>query len=179
MKFNILFCSIINALTVLKLNDLFSIFQFLVISTLIIIMFVDLKDMIIPDTLIIFNFVIIVIYFVCFKKTLFENFVFNSFEIIGALVLNVILFLVLLFIQQIFKKEVMGYGDIKLLLVFGLMIGITKLLFVIFISSLLALIYESLKGIKKNEPFPFGPYLIIGFMISYFCFDKLYILLFR
>ena len=70
-----------------------------------------------------------------------------------------------IFVHIVYKKEIMGYGDIKLIFVMGLMIGITKLLYGIFISSLVALIIEMFKKRKKSVAFPFGPYLILGFII--------------
>ncbi len=63
----------------------------------------------------------------------------------------------------LFRKDAMGFGDVKLLGAIGAFLGAPAILFVVFVSSLLG----SVVGItcillKKNEMggrIPFGPYL--------------------
>ena len=47
----------------------------------------------------------------------------------------------------------------------GLMIGITKLILIIFISSFIALIIELPQVKNKKNGFAFGPYLVLSFVI--------------
>jgi prepilin signal peptidase PulO-like enzyme (type II secretory pathway) len=155
----------LNAIISLKTFDVNNITKFIVLSSFIIIVFVDLKEMIIPDTLIVFNLVIIIIYYVLYNNAIFIYQPFNSFEIICAICFILMFLTTVIFVHIVYKKEIMGYGDIKLIFVMGLMIGITKLLYCIFISSLVALIIEMIKKRKKSVAFPFGPYLILGFII--------------
>lgn len=68
--------------------------------------------------------------------------------------------------DTIFKKESMGGGDIKLMFIFGLVIGYPMALLSIFIGSLIGLPI-SLIMIKKNTDhiIPFGPFLAAGAII--------------
>jgi leader peptidase (prepilin peptidase)/N-methyltransferase len=83
-------------------------------------------------------------------------------------------YLVLWSVYQIFKrltgKEGMGYGDFKLLALFGAWLGWQFLPQIILLSSLVgALIGMTLillRGRDRNIPIPFGPYLAIAGWIS-------------
>lgn len=156
-------------LSIITLDNfvLTNIIKYLVLSSFIIIVFVDLKEMIIPDTLIIFEILLIIINYVIFNQSIFEQYKFNSNEIIFALVSVTILLVIVITVHLIWKKELMGYGDIKLLFVMGLMIGFTKLILIIFVSSFVALIIEAPQIRKKKNGFPFGPYLVLAFILVY------------
>jgi len=77
-------------------------------------------------------------------------------------------------IYQLFKlitgKEGMGYGDFKLLALFGAWFGWQYLMIIVLISSLVgAIIGISMMiilGRDKNIPIPFGPYLAIAGWIA-------------
>lgn len=169
----IILLSIINAIITLdsfKVND---IIQFLVLSSFIVIVFVDLKDMIIPDTLILFNIILICLMYLEFNKAIFGIYQFVSSEIIYSIVFVSIILSIIIFIHIFYKVEIMGYGDIKLLYVMGLMSGFIKLLFILFISSFIALIIEMPQIKRKKSGFPFGPYLISAFVIMHLFGDKL------
>lgn len=60
-------------------------------------------------------------------------------------------------------KEGMGYGDFKLLAVFGALLGAAQLPLIIILSSLVGAvvgsIYLTLQGKDKNNAIPFGPYI--------------------
>ncbi len=83
-------------------------------------------------------------------------------------------YLALWSVYQIFKrltgKEGMGYGDFKLLALFGAWLGWQFLPQIILVSSLVgALIGVTsilLHGRDRNVPIPFGPYLAIAGWIS-------------
>ena len=81
-------------------------------------------------------------------------------SIISGLVSFIIMFLIKKIGDILFKRESMGGGDIKLLLVFGLVLGLPTSLFTIFIGSILAL-PVSLLSLKNNDNhiIPFGPFL--------------------
>ena len=67
-------------------------------------------------------------------------------------------------------KEGMGYGDFKLLAVFGAWLGWQSILLIVLLSSFvgaifgLFIIYQQKKG--KNTPIPFGPYIAIAGWIT-------------
>lgn len=66
----------------------------------------------------------------------------------------------------IFKKEGMGFGDVKLMASLGFMFGIKKILVITLISFFFgAIIGSILLIIKKKEAdgyIPFGPFIVIG-----------------
>jgi leader peptidase (prepilin peptidase)/N-methyltransferase len=77
----------------------------------------------------------------------------------------------LLFIAVISRGK-MGGGDIKLFAVIGLVLGVKETLLTFFFSTL----YGSMIGsvlmltgkVKKGEPVPFGPFIMLGALTSYF-----------
>ena len=64
----------------------------------------------------------------------------------------------------------MGYGDFKLLAVFGALLGWQALLTIILLSSVVGAIIGiallSIQGKNKATPIPFGPYLAIAGWIA-------------
>ena len=132
-----------------------------------IIFFIDLKHYIIPDVL---TFPMMVLGFLkSFDPNLnpiFPNYI-NS--LIGGMVGYGIIWLLIIFYKKIRKKEGMGLGDAKLLAVIGFWFGWISIPFIIFLSSLIALIIvipDLLKKSKKlSSQIPFGPYIIIATLI--------------
>jgi len=128
------------------------------ISMLLIIIISDYQTMIIPDSiLIIFSAMIIIIKFFIFGIE--ETGIF----LLHGLASFVFMLLLKLFGDFLFKKESMGGGDIKLLGVFGLMLGFPMAVVSIFIAAIIGLPI-SLIMLKKNSSheIPFGPFLAIA-----------------
>nr|WP_317706745.1 A24 family peptidase [Methylomarinovum caldicuralii] len=83
-------------------------------------------------------------------------------------------YLVLWSVYQVFRlltgKEGMGYGDFKLLAVFGAWLGWQMLPLIILISSLVGAIAGIalilLQGRDRGQPIPFGPYLAVAGWIA-------------
>jgi leader peptidase (prepilin peptidase)/N-methyltransferase len=69
-------------------------------------------------------------------------------------------------------KEGMGYGDFKLLALFGAWLGWQMLPQIILLSSAIgAIIGVALIALRRHErgkPIPFGPYLILGGLVALF-----------
>jgi leader peptidase (prepilin peptidase)/N-methyltransferase len=100
------------------------------------------------------------------NTTLFPNLV-NS--LIGGLFGYIIIWLIIFTYKKLRNKEGMGLGDAKLLSVIGFWFGWASIPFVIFFSSVIALLSvvpDIIKN-KKNlsSQIPFGPYLIIGNLV--------------
>ena len=100
------------------------------------------------------------------NTTLFPNLV-NS--LIGGLFGYIIIWLIIFTYKKLRNKEGMGLGDAKLLSVIGFWFGWASLPFVIFFSSVIALL-SVVPDIIKNKKdlssqIPFGPYLIIGNLV--------------
>ena len=79
------------------------------------------------------------------------------------------MYIVMLLGNFLFKKESLGGGDIKLMFVIGLVLHPFLGLFVIFIASVIALpISLIILWRKKKNLVPYGPFLLIAFMLIYF-----------
>ena len=139
----------------------------------IIIFFIDLKHYIIPNVL---TFSLMIIGFLkSFDPNLnpiFPNFI-NS--LIGGIFGYFVIWSIIYFYKQVRKKEGMGLGDAKLLSVIGFWFGWISIPFVIFLSSIIALLFVIPSLIKKSKKLssqiPFGPYIIIGTLI-YLIFES-------
>ncbi|MCK5126289.1 MAG: prepilin peptidase [candidate division Zixibacteria bacterium] len=69
-----------------------------------------------------------------------------------------------------FKKDALGGGDIKLVVVLGLFIGWQGIFIMLFIGSLSALILVCIIRLIKNQTqphIPFGPFLVLGSIVAY------------
>ena len=141
----------------------------------IIIFFIDLKYFIIPNEI---TFSMMALGFIkSFDPNLnsiFPNYI-NS--LIGGLFGYSIIWSIIFFYKQLRKKEGMGLGDAKLLSVIGFWFGWIAIPFVIFISSIIALISVIPSLIKKSKnmssQIPFGPFIILG-CILYIIFAEQY-----
>ena len=129
-----------------------------------IIFFIDLKHFIIPNSI---TFSMMALGFIkSFDPNLnsiFPNYI-NS--LIGGLFGYGVIFSIIYFYKQIRKKEGMGLGDAKLLAVIGFWFGWIAIPFVLFLSSIFALVFVIPDLIKKNKKMtsqiPFGPYIILA-----------------
>lgn len=84
--------------------------------------------------------------------------------LMGAIVGYLLLMLMFYTSKWLLKKEGMGYGDVRLIGMIGLFIGLHMLFLALLISSILASIYGIvlLKIRMKSEAYPLGPFLNIG-----------------
>ena len=131
----------------------------------IIIFFIDLKHYIIPNAL---TFPLMII---GFAKSFDPNLNINLFpnylnSLIGGILGYLVIWLIILFYKKIKDKEGMGLGDAKLLSAIGFWFGWVSIPFIIFLSSVIALIIVTPSLINKSKEMssqiPFGPYLVIG-----------------
>ena len=143
--------------------------------TFLIIFFIDLKHFIIPNNL---TYPMMILGFVkSFDpnlNSLFPNYV-NS--LIGGFFGYGIIWLIIFFYKVLRNKEGMGLGDAKLLAVIGFWFGWISVPFILFSSSVVALIsvMPSLlnKSKKLSSEIPFGPFIIVG-CILYIIFIEQY-----
>ena len=146
----------------------------------IIIFFIDLKHYIIPNIL---TFPLMILGFVkSFDpnlNSLFPNYL-NS--LIGGMFGYGIIWSIIFFYKQIKNKEGMGLGDAKLLAAIGFWFGWISIPFVIFSSSIVALISVIPSLLNKSRKFssqiPFGPFIIIGCILYIIFIDQYKTLLF-
>ena len=165
----------------LNFENLYTI-TFLSILSLILIMifFIDLENFIIPDSL---NFIIM-------GLALLKNFLpnFNTSliheinqSIIGGMVGYLSIWLII-YLYKTFKKiDGMGFGDAKLMAGIGLLFGWQSIPFILFVASILGLIFVVPSLIKKQKTMrteiPFGPFIIAACLIYFAQGDLLYSLI--
>ena len=148
----------------LNLGLTFELLTFLVfVSLLIPISFIDLKTTYIPDSISISGIIIGLI------LSVFRGLVFVSF--IGAGTGVVLILTIIIVGKKVYRKDVMGYGDIKLAALIGAFVGWAGLLLTIMIGSFLGALY-GLVQIKRGKltmesQVPFGPYLAVGGVVSF------------
>jgi leader peptidase (prepilin peptidase) / N-methyltransferase len=162
----------------LSYDNLSSIIFLSILSLIfIIIFFIDLENFIIPDSL---NFSVMAL-------GLLKNFIpnFNTSliheinqSIIGGMVGYLSIWLII-FLYKTFKKiDGMGLGDAKLMAGIGLLFGWQSIPFVLFVSSILGLIFIVPSLIKKQKTMrteiPFGPFIIAACLIYFIYGDFLY-----
>ena len=138
-----------------------------------IIFFIDFKHYIIPNVLTFsMMFLGFVKSFVPDLHPMFPNYL-NS--LIGGIFGYGIIWSIIFFYKQVRKKEGMGLGDAKLLSTIGFWFGWFSIPFVIFLSSIIALLSVAPSLINKSRKFssqiPFGPYIIVATLI-YLTFES-------
>lgn len=140
------------------------IYYSLLSSILLIITFIDLKEMIIPDELV----VIILILAIIQKCTNF--FLYDlSLDLLNS-ILGFLLAGGLFLAIVILSKGGMGGGDVTLIASLGFILGIKYILLNIFLSFLLGAIISifllSSKLKTQKDPIPFGPFIVVAFFIT-------------
>ena len=98
-------------------------------------------------------------------------------SVIGAIVGYLALWSVYHLFRLITGKEGMGYGDFKLLALFGAWLGWSAVPVIVLLSSFVGAIVGialiALRGHDKNIPIPFGPYLAVAGWIALMWGDQL------
>lgn len=158
--------SLINFLVLYLIFGISLTTLFLIILSVVflIIFFIDLKHYIIPNSLT-YSMMILgfIKSFVPNLDPIFPNFL-NS--LIGGLLGYGIIWSIIYFYRQFKKKEGMGLGDAKLFAVIGFWFGWISIPFVVFLSSIIALLSvlpDLLRSSKKlSSQIPFGPFIILG-----------------
>ena len=130
-------------------------YVYLVIASLLIFSLVfDLKYMIIPDRT---NLALVIIALIFFRN----NFLVGLGSLLFFFILNRI---------KIRGSEAMGMGDVKYSLFMGLFLGWPNILVAIYfafvVGAVVSIILLIFKIVKKENPIPFGPFLIIGTIVA-------------
>lgn len=87
-------------------------------------------------------------------------------RVVSGLIMFVVMFGIKIMGNRMFNKESLGDGDIKLMAIIGLSVGLLNSFVALFFGSLTGLIF-ALFTLKKNKEglIPFGPFLLIGALI--------------
>lgn len=136
----------------------------LVCSLLICVFFIDLEHMIIFDR---FQILLALCGIVA---VFFDGWTVWYDHLIGAAV-GAVVFLGLYYgAIKVLGKEGLGFGDVKLAAVAGLLLGWQKLIFAMLIASVSAsvvlLILRRVHGDEKQKEYPFAPFITVGMAVS-------------
>lgn len=126
--------------------------------TLIALTFIDLDKMLLPDQL-----TLPLLWLALLFSLSSSAFVNPGQAIVGAAAGYLSLWSIYWLFKLLTGKEGMGYGDFKLLAVFGALLGWQQLPLIILLSSCVGavagVILLSVQGKNKATPIPFGPYI--------------------
>ena len=146
-------------------------FALLLTWALISLSFIDIDHQLLPDN------ITLPLIWIGLLLSVFNLFSDTSASIIGAIFGYLSLWVVFHVFKLLTGKEGMGYGDFKLLAVFGAWLGWQYLPLIVLLSSLvgtvIGLIMISLGKRTQSTPFPFGPYLAIAGWLALLWGDEL------
>ena len=151
---------VISAVTFAEKSPVFAIICAAASSVLIMVAFVDLEHMIILDRFSI-TLTILGILSVHFDES------FSWIDKLIGLGAAAVLFLgIYLLFRAVTGREGMGFGDVKLALAAGLLLGWQRFLIAVLISSITAsillLLLRKIKHGNRESEYPFGPFLAVG-----------------
>ncbi len=140
-------------------------FEFLIaltfISALLIVIVSDFNYMIIPDEVLLFFGILLII-----ELLIAKGFDAALLSIVNGIIGFVFMLILKIIGDFIFKRESMGGGDIKLLALFGIMLGWQNAIITIFLGAIIGLPISLILLIKnKDNVVPFGPFLSIAAII--------------
>lgn len=125
------------------------------VSSLIIVIVSDIEYMIILDEVLIFSSLLIIVLYIVFLG--FEQAAYHIYAGVGAFVT---MYAIKILGDKTFKKESLGGGDIKLMFLFGLVIGYPLSICTIFLATFIAFpIALIILFSDKENIIPFGPFL--------------------
>ncbi len=172
--------SIVNLLSELALGILFALgyylydisyelFAYMIITSLVLIIFVsDFKYLVILDYPLFIGVIIILI-----LKYIYFGFEGFKYALISGLFLVLLLLFVKLVGDRVFGRESLGWGDVKLASFMGVVLGIRLGLASLVLGSFIALPYATYYVSKKQEKeIPFGPFLIFSVLIIFMFMDQ-------
>ncbi len=126
--------------------------------------FIDIDHMLLPDQ------ITLPLLWLALIASVFGITIPPGEAIIGAAIGYLSLWSVYWLFKLVTGKEGMGYGDFKLLAVFGALLGWQSLPLIILLSSVVGAVIGitllSIQGKDKATPIPFGPYIAIAGWIA-------------
>ncbi len=127
----------------------------------------DLKSCIIPNETNFLGFIVGIFYAFCMTMVNFKK---GCLLLAGGLAGFLIFFAIYLFSLLVFRKEGMGGGDIKLMGVIGLFMGLSNIIqvFVLsfFIGSIISIILLIARRKNGEDYIPFGPFIVLASYIT-------------
>ena len=125
------------------------------VSSLITVIISDIEYMIILDEVLVFSSLVIVI-----LDILFFGLTETAYHLYAGIGAFVTMYIIKIIGDKIFKKESLGGGDIKLMFLFGLVVGYPLAVCTIFLATFIAFpIAIIIMFLDRENIIPFGPFL--------------------
>lgn len=141
----------------------------IVVTCLVALFVIDLETQLLPDPII----------YILGITTLIYLFALPSPSLVNHIVWGFINFALFLSVYLLTKGHGMGFGDVKLAFVIGMLLGypqsIVWFLLSFLLGAVVGVLLLVLRIAKIGEPVPFGPFLIIGAVIAAVCGDTIFI----
>nr|WP_139693090.1 A24 family peptidase [Sporolactobacillus terrae] len=139
---------------------------FLLVSLLMIVLVSDLEYMLIPDKILLFFFPLFIAFRIIFPPD-------PWWDAPAGFTAG----FVLLTLISLISRGGMGGGDVKLIAVIGLLLGVKPVIIGFFLSTffgaMIGICGQLLCLIKHRQPVPFVPFIVLGMLISFFFGDQL------
>jgi len=140
-----------------------TILSIVLVSIVMITIISDCKYMVILDEVIVIGAILSLI--IIFSS---GGLIFALRHVLSGLLLFSIMLIVKLLGDSAFKQESLGWGDVKLTFIAGMLLGFKLGLIYIFLGAIIALPYAIYTTIKnKNGMIPFGPFLALSMLIIF------------
>lgn len=128
------------------------------ISALITIIVSDIEYMIILDEVIAVSCILIIL-----LEFIFFGLDYTANKIFGGILAFALMYVIKIIGDKVFKKESMGGGDIKLMFLFGIVIGFPLSICDIFLATFIAFpVAVFMLFSRKDNLIPFGPFLAMA-----------------
>ena len=142
----------------------------IVLCSIVIITYItDSKYMVILDEVLVVGSILILLIYL-----IFEGIVPSLWHLFDALIVFLIMVLVKFLGDFAFKQESLGWGDVKLSFIAGLVLGINLGIAYIVLGSFLAFPYALYISIKKKDSIlPFGPFLATSLLVIFWNYSAI------
>lgn len=128
------------------------------ISSLIVIIVSDIEYMIILDEIIAISSILIIV-----LELIFYGLDYTAYKIIAGIFAFITMYVIKLIGDRLFKRESMGGGDIKLMFLFGIVLGYPLSICDIFLATFIAFpVAIFILFSRRDNLIPFGPFLAMG-----------------
>ena len=128
------------------------------ISSLIVIIVSDIEYMIILDEIIAISSILIIL-----LELVFYGLDYTVYKILAGIFAFITMYVIKLIGDRLFKRESMGGGDIKLMFLFGIVLGYPLAIFDIFLATFIAFpVAIFILFSRRDNLIPFGPFLAMG-----------------
>lgn len=147
-------------------NFLATVYYLTIMSILIVVFFEDLKHGTISDKIIYPSIALVLVYQAVYMKDLL---LYNFLSAISSFIFFLALFLIT-------RGKGMGFGDVKFSFLMGLFLGFPKIIVGLYLAFLTGAIVGVIlilcrKKKLKGSTVPFGPFLVVGSILSLFYSD--------